>query len=66
MLSAKLGDSLPFTRQEIADMSGLTIETAIRIMSRLKKSGVIGSARGHILILDEVRLRLLSEATAEL
>ena len=61
MLSSKLGSSLSFTRQEIADMSGTTTETAIRIMSRLKDSGIIRSARGKIVILDENRLRLLSE-----
>ena len=61
MLSAKLGPTLPFTRQEIADMAGTTIETAIRVMSRLKDGGIIRSARGKTIILDETRLRLLSE-----
>lgn len=61
MLSAKLGPSLPFTRQEIADMAGTTVETAIRFMSRLKDGGIVHSTRGKIIILDEVRLRLLSE-----
>jgi CRP-like cAMP-binding protein len=45
MLSSKLGTELPFTRQEIADMAGTTTETAIRIMSRLTKDGVIRSER---------------------
>ena len=61
MLSAKLGPNLPFTRQEIADMAGTTIETAIRVMSRLKGRGIIRSVRGQIIILDEAKLRLLSE-----
>ena len=61
MLSAKLGASLPFTRQEIADMAGTTTETAIRVMSRLRERGIIRSARGRIVILDETKLRLLSE-----
>jgi len=61
MLSAKLGPDLPFTRQDIADMTGTTIETAIRVMSRLKDRGIIRSVRGKIIILDEVKLRLLSE-----
>ena len=46
MLSSKLGTELPFTRQEIADMTGTTTETAIRIMSRLTKDGVIRSPLG--------------------
>jgi CRP-like cAMP-binding protein len=61
MLSAKLGSTLPFTRQEIADMAGTTTETAIRFMSRLKDGGIIRSTRGKIIILNETKLRLLSE-----
>jgi len=61
MLSAKLGLTLPFTRQEIADMVGTTTETAIRVMSQLKDRGIIRSVRGKVIILDEEKLRLLSE-----
>ncbi len=61
MLSAKLGLTLPFTRQEIADMVGTTTETAIRVMSHLKDRGIIRSVRGKVIILDEEKLRLLSE-----
>jgi CRP/FNR family transcriptional regulator len=61
MLSSKLGQSLPFTRQEVADMSGTTIETTIRVMSRMKRGGIVRSHRGTTDILDETRLRLLSE-----
>jgi CRP/FNR family transcriptional regulator len=61
MLFSKLGSTLPFTRQEIADMAGTTTETAIRITSQLKERGIIGSVRGKIIILDETKLRLLSE-----
>ena len=61
MLSSKLGLTLPFTRQEIADMAGTTIETAIRVMSNLRDRGIIRSTRGKVIILDEQKLRLLSE-----
>ncbi len=61
MLSSKLGPTLPFTRQEIADMVGTTIETAIRVMSHLKERGIIRSLRGKVIILDKEKLRLLSE-----
>ena len=61
MLSAKLGATLPFTRQEIADMAGTTTETAIRFISRLKDGEIIRSARGRVTILDKTKLRLLSE-----
>ncbi len=61
MLSSKLGLTLPFTRQEIADMSGTTTETAIRVMSQLKERGIIRSTRGKVVITDETKLILLSE-----
>ena len=61
MLSSKLGPTLPFTRQEIADMAGTTTETAIRVMSHLKDRGIIRSVRGKVIILNEEKLRLLSE-----
>ena len=61
MLSAKLGPTIPFTRQEIADMAGTTTETAIRTMSTLKDRRIIRSVRGKVIILDEQKLRLLSE-----
>lgn len=61
MLSPKLGPALPFTRQEIAEMVGTTTETAIRVMSQLKDRGVIHTVRGEVIILDEEKLRLLSE-----
>jgi hypothetical protein len=42
-------------------MAGTTTETAIRIMSRLTKDGVISSVRGSITIQDIAKLKLLSE-----
>lgn len=61
MLSSKLGSTLPFTREEIADMAGTTTETVIRLMSRLKDGGIIRSRRSKTIILNETKLRLLSE-----
>jgi CRP/FNR family transcriptional regulator len=66
MLSSKLGLTLPFTRQEIADMAGTATETTIRIMSQLKERGIIRSIRGKIIILDKEKLRLLSEGPPQL
>jgi len=65
MLSSKLGPTLPFTRQEVADMTGTTTETAIRLMSRLKDGGIIRSVRGKTIILDEAKLRSLSEGSPQ-
>ena len=64
MLYSKLGPSLPFTRQEIADMTGTTTETAIRVMTRMKDSGVVRSSRGKVTIVDEDKLRALSEGAS--
>jgi CRP/FNR family transcriptional regulator len=61
MLSSKMGATLPFTRQEIADMAGTTTETAIRVIRQLKERGIIRSVRGKVIIQDKEKLRLLSE-----
>ncbi len=61
MLSSKLGPTLPFTRQEIAEMAGTATETAIRVLSQFKERGIITSVRGRIMIADQLKLRLLSE-----
>ncbi|GMV85580.1 MAG: Crp/Fnr family transcriptional regulator [Dehalococcoidia bacterium] len=48
----------PLTRQDIADRSGVTVETAIRVMSDLQRRGVLrtGSQIIDILHIDQVRL----------
>ena len=61
MLSSKLGTTLPFTRQELADMAGTTAETTIRFLSRLKDAGIIRSTRGKVIIINDTKLKLLSE-----
>ncbi len=50
---------MKFTKQDIADMVGTTVETAIRTMSKLKKSGYISEKGGRILILDREGLASL-------
>ncbi len=61
MLASRMGPTLPFTRQELADMSGTTTESAIRITSQLKERGIIDTVRGQITILDQTKLALLGE-----
>ncbi len=46
-----------FTKQEIAEMVGTTVETSIRTISGLKKEGIIGEKNGSILIKDMERLK---------
>jgi CRP/FNR family transcriptional regulator len=38
------------TRQDLADMTGTTVETAIRVMSRFRKQGWITTQRGRVII----------------
>ena len=47
--------SIHFTRQDIADMVGSTIETTIRVISRFKKEGIVRDSKGKM-TLDVKRL----------
>jgi CRP/FNR family transcriptional regulator, nitrogen oxide reductase regulator len=60
-LSRRLGPTFTITRHELADMVGATTETIIRILSSLQKNKIIASGRGMITIIDDARLRVLSE-----
>jgi CRP/FNR family transcriptional regulator len=51
------------SRQEIADMVGTTIETTIRIMSRLSKEHVVETTKEGFIILDPERLRQIAETS---
>ncbi len=61
MLASRMGNTLPFTRQELADMAGMTTETAIRLTSQLSERGIVRTSRGQLTILDEVKLRALAD-----
>jgi CRP/FNR family transcriptional regulator len=56
------GDFLPLalTRQELADLSGTTIETAIRVMSRWAKAGLVRTEEDGFTILDRAELERLA------
>jgi len=61
----KQGDTvlitIPLTRQEIADMAGTTVETAIRVMSKLRRLGLVDSDQGRIRILRGHQLVLFAD-----
>ena len=45
--------TLPFSRQQIADVLGLTIETVSRQFTRLKNEGIVDlPSRREVMILD--------------
>lgn len=53
--------NLPLTRQDLADMAGTTVETAIRVMSRFTKSKFIKPANGKIFLLHPQALQRVLE-----
>jgi len=60
MLCARIGPDLPLTNADVADMTGVTRETAARVVSRLQELGLIAKSRGAIRILDPAQLDDLS------
>jgi CRP-like cAMP-binding protein len=53
--------TVPLSRQDLADMSGTTLETTIRIMSRFRSEGLVKTRRGgYILIQDKEKLQRLA------
>ncbi len=52
------------TRQDLADRSGVTLETAIRVVSDLQRRGVIATKAQLIEILDQGALEMSSECCA--
>jgi CRP-like cAMP-binding protein len=58
ILAAKFGPTLSLTRQNLANFVGTTTETTIRVLSKLKRKGVIsGSASREIIITDLTKLQ---------
>ena len=47
---------LALSRQELADMSGTTIETCIRIMSRWNKDGIVRTEKDGFVVLNRAEL----------
>ncbi len=52
---------LPLTRQDIAEMAGTTVETAIRIMSRFRRKGLVKTKQGRVVILQPHELVRIAE-----
>jgi CRP/FNR family transcriptional regulator len=53
---------LPLSRQDLADLTGTTIETAIRIMSRWNKDLVVQTEREGFLLLDRAALEQVARS----
>jgi CRP/FNR family transcriptional regulator len=52
---------LPISRQEIADLIGTTLETAIRLMSRWQKDGLLLTEKSGFVLPDSSKLLALSD-----
>jgi CRP-like cAMP-binding protein len=53
---------LALSRQELADLAGTTIETAIRIMSRWGKEGVVLTEKDGFVVADRATLEVLASS----
>ena len=52
---------LPFSRQDLAGMTGATVETVSRVMSRLTTDGLVKTGRKWVIISDIHRLEELAK-----
>jgi len=61
------GVTLPFhlTRQSLADMTGTTVETSIRILSRWLRDGLLEDDDGRLVLADWKGLSALAEGAAD-
>lgn len=55
---------IPLSRQDVADMAGTTIETAIRTMSKFQRDGLVESAGGKVRLLKPHQMVMISEDLA--
>lgn len=71
-VSKKLGEQkhsglliqVPFSRQDLAAMTGATMETVSRVMSRFAAEGMISTGRKWVLINDPERLEQIAKEAA--
>jgi len=52
---------MPLTRQDIADMTGTTVESAIRVMSKFRKKGWIASRDGKVHLTEPHALVVIAD-----
>jgi len=53
---------MPLTRQDVADMTGTTVETAIRVMSKFRRAEVIRTRRGKVVLVDLDALQAIADS----
>ncbi len=53
---------MPLTRQDVADMTGTTVETAIRVMSKFRRMNLVRTRRGKVVLVDRDMLQEIAES----
>ena len=61
-LSKKFGATIPLTKHELAELASTTVETTIRVLSQLKKQGIVRSVRGSTTITKPDQLQRLASS----
>lgn len=61
---AGIAIEVPLTRQDVADMAGTTVETAIRVLSRWRRDGLVVDVGGCLVIQDRAALAVVAGMTA--
>jgi CRP/FNR family transcriptional regulator len=64
-LTKKFGATIPLTRQDLAELASTTVETAIRVLSRFKRDGIIRSARGQTTIVHPEKLQQIAASAQD-
>ena len=59
-LAKKFGPTIPLTKHELAELANTTVETTIRVLSHLKKQGIVKSSRGSTTIAKPDKLQRLA------
>ena len=52
---------MPLTRQDVADMTGTTVETAIRVMSKFRRQELIRTRRCKVVLVETTTLQEIAE-----
>lgn len=58
-LAKQHGNTLPYTKRQIGELSATTVETTIRTLSNFQKKKWISSSRGEIVLKDTAKLETI-------
>ena len=56
---------MPLSRQDLADMTGATVETVSRVMSEFRRNGLIESGRRWIAVIDPEKLAAIAQMSPD-